>query len=372
VTTVADIRCLKPFALLCAASWLLPLTTVARGETQSPSAAAAVETTTELAAKGEGLFKARCASCHDPAVDRAPSKDRLARRFPDDITAALTTGAMQPMAAGLAHEEIHAIVIYLTGDGASEPTADPVACRTSWFSRRFSLSGAGWNGWSIDARNSRMQPNPGLTGADIPRMKVKWSMAYVGGRYGQPTIAGGRLFLTSSSGRIYSLDAKTGCMHWRYDASAGVRTTAVIGQFKGSSPSGYLVYFGDFQRVVYALDAASGKLVWKVNVEAHPRSVLTGAPTLYKDMLYVPLSSWEETAGGVGAYACCTARGGLAAINAKTGQIIWKTYAISQAPAPTVKNIAGTQMYGPAGAAVWSAPTIDSKRHLVYIGTGDS
>jgi len=356
-----NIRCLRFLCLLWAA---LSLPTM--------PAVAAEASATDLAVKGELLFKVRCASCHDPAIDRAPPRDRLARRFPDDITAALTSGVMQPMAAGLSAEDISAVVTYLTGDGAAEPTADPVSCKTSWFSRRFSLSGPGWNGWSIDSRNSRLQPNPGIKAADIPRMKVKWSMAYVGGRYGQPTIVGGRLFLTSSSGRIYSLDAKTGCMHWRFDAGAGVRTTAVIGQFKGAAPSGYLVYFGDFQRNVYALDAVSGKQVWKVNVESHPRGVLTGAPALYKGQLYVPLSSWEETAGGVGSYACCTARGGLAALNARTGQLIWKTYAIGQTPAPTVKSIAGTQMYGPAGAAVWSAPTIDARRNVVYIGTGDS
>jgi polyvinyl alcohol dehydrogenase (cytochrome) len=359
------ISCSKSWVLLCAVALWLPLTSGAQAAVQPTS-------TAELAAKGEGLFKSRCASCHDPAIDRAPSKERLARRFPDDISAALTSGVMQPMAAGLAPEQIHAIVVYLAADGASEPTADPAACKNSWFSRGFSLSGPGWNGWSIDPRNSRLQSSPGLKAADISRMRVKWSMTYVGGRYGQPTIVGGRLFLTSSSGRIYSLDAKTGCMHWRYDAAAGVRTTPVIGQFRGTSPSGYLVYFGDFQREVYALDALSGRVVWKVNVENHPRSVLTGAPVLYKDVLYVPLSSWEETAGGVGSYACCTARGGLLALNAKNGQTLWKTYAITQSPAPTVKNIAGTQMYGPAGGAVWSAPTIDARRQTIYMATGDS
>ena len=85
----------------------------------------------------------------------------------------------------------------------------------------------------------------------------------------------------------------------------------MIGQLKGASPSGYVMFFGDFQRNVYALDAATGKRQWKVNVESHPRGVLTGAPVLYKGLLYVPLSSWEETAGGVGSYGCCTARGGL-------------------------------------------------------------
>jgi polyvinyl alcohol dehydrogenase (cytochrome) len=335
-----------------------------RGAT-TPSAAAAAA----VVAHGETLFKTRCASCHDPAVDRAPPKVSLARHFPDDIATALKTGIMQPMAAGLSDADIDSIAAYLGADGMTEQAADPAACAST---AKFSMSGAGWNGWSIDARNSREQRNPGLSKSDVPRLKVKWSMTYTGGRYGQPTIVGGRLFLTSSSGRIYSLDANTGCMHWRFDADAGVRTTPLIGRVMGGSPSGYLMFFGDFQRNEYALDAATGKLQWKVKLETHVRGTLTGAPALYKNLLYVPISSWEETAGGIGSYECCTARGALAALNAKDGRLVWKTYTIEQAPQPTVKNSAGTQMYGPAGGAVWSAPTIDEKRRSLYIGTGDS
>jgi len=338
----------------------------------SGAAAAQVAGGSALTAHGAALFKARCASCHDPAVERAPAKDALSLRFPDDIAAALKTGVMQPMAAGLSDEDIHAIAIYLSivsADGKDAQAGDPPACAAG---ERFSMSGSGWNGWSIDAHNSRLQPDPGLANKDVPRLKVKWSLTYTGGRYGQPIVVGGRLFLTSSSGRIYSLDAKTGCMHWRFDADAGVRTTPTIAKLKGVSASGYVMFFGDLQRDVYALDAASGKLQWKVNVEKHPRGVLTGAPVLYQGLLYVPLSSYEETAGGVGTYGCCTARGGLAALDTKDGKLIWKTYAIEQEPQPTVKNSAGTQMFGPAGAAVWSSPTIDAKRGVVYIGTGDS
>src|SRR5260370_8753148 len=97
-------------------------------------------------------------------------------------------------------------------------------------------------------------------------------------------------------------------MHWRFDADAAVRTTAVIGQLKGAAPSGYSMFFGDFQRNVYALDAVSGKLQWKVNIEKHPRGVLTAAPRLYKGLLYVPISSWEETSCAVRPYDCLPAR----------------------------------------------------------------
>ncbi|MFI4934260.1 MAG: PQQ-binding-like beta-propeller repeat protein [Caulobacterales bacterium] len=324
-----------------------------------------------ITATGEPLFKAHCAMCHDPAQGRAPGREQLAARWPEDVLKALKTGVMKPMAEGLSDDDMTAVAVYLTGrlpSPVAQVAADPPACAKPDV---FSLAGPGWNGWSVDKRNWRLQPDPGLTASQAQRLKVKWAFTYVGGRYGQPTIVGGRLFLTSFSGQIYSLDAKTGCLRWRFDAGAGSRTTVSVGPLK-SAPSGYAAYFGDAERNVYAVDARAGTLIWKVNVEAHPRGVLTGAPALFKDRLYVPLSSYEETVAGAGAYQCCTARGGVAAIDVTTGQIAWKTYAISQAPQPRRKNAAGTQMFGPAGAAVWSAPTIDAKRGLVLFATGDS
>src|ERR1700730_5629337 len=71
-------------------------------------------------------------------------------------------------------------------------------------------------------------------------------------------------------------------------------------------------------------------------------------------------------------YQCCTFRGSLAALDAATGKLIWKTYTIPDPPSVTRKNSAGTDMYGPSGAAVWSSPTIDVKRKVVYVGTGNN
>ena len=124
--------------------------------------------------------------------------------------------------------------------------------------------------------------------------------------------------------------------------------------------------------MAYALDAADGKLIWKTQVETHPFTVLTGAPVLQGDRLYVPLSSFEELSGFIPNHPCCTFRGGVAALDAATGAIAWKTSAIAAAPGPSHKNSVGEQMYGPAGAAIWSAPTIDSSRRLLFVATGNS
>ena len=92
----------------------------------------------------------------------------------------------------------------------------------------------------------------------------------------------------------------------------------------------------------------------------------------FKNRLYVPVSSYEEGVASLAQYSCCTFRGSVVALDTETGGIAWKAFAIEQPPRSLRKNSAGTQMYGPAGAAVWSAPTIDAKRNRLYFATGNS
>jgi polyvinyl alcohol dehydrogenase (cytochrome) len=222
-----------------------------------------------------------------------------------------------------------------------------------------------WNGWGRDVDNSHYQPTPGLSIAQVSRLKLKWAFAYAGGRAnGQPTIVGNRVYVSSESGHIYALNAKSGCEYWTFDAGAPVRSAISIG--------GTTAYFGDESANVFAVDIATGKQLWKTKVEQHPIARITGAPVLYRGRLYVPVASLEEVSATKPTYECCTFRGSLVAIEAATGKVLWQTYAIPDAPKPTRKNSAGTQMYGPAGAGIWSAPTIDAQRKLIYAGTGDS
>jgi polyvinyl alcohol dehydrogenase (cytochrome) len=134
----------------------------------------------------------------------------------------------------------------------------------------------------------------------------------------------------------------------------------------------HAVYFGDAQSTAYALDADSGALLWKTRVEEHPFAHITGSPMLYEGRLYVPVSTGAEefVAAGDPKYQCCTARGSVVALDARNGERLWKTYTIPE-PKPTRVNSAGTQMMGPSGVSVWSAPTVDLKRKVLYVGTGN-
>src|SRR5215831_14701039 len=74
------------------------------------------------------------------------------------------------------------------------------------------IGSAQWNGWGRDLDNTRYQPEPAIRAIDIPKLALKWAFGYQNGlEIGQPTVVDGRLFITSSSGRVYSLDARTGC-----------------------------------------------------------------------------------------------------------------------------------------------------------------
>jgi polyvinyl alcohol dehydrogenase (cytochrome) len=266
------------------------------------------------------------------------------------------------------------------GDNACPAAASPVA-----------LGSVQWNGWGRDLDNTRYQPEPAIRANDVAKLALKWAYGYPSGtEFGQPTAVDGRLFVTSSAGRVYSLDSITGCTYWTYDASAGVRNAITIGELARArvaalprklkrtlahldvikAPSA--AFFGDDAGAVYAVDAQKGTLLWKTQVDTHPLARIVGAPILYNDRLYVAVSSTEDSAAADPGYSCCTFRGSVVALDIATGRTIWKSYTVLQEPAPTRKNNAGIQEFGPAGAAIFSSPTIDAKRNVLYVATGGS
>ncbi|MEI7932880.1 MAG: PQQ-binding-like beta-propeller repeat protein, partial [Alphaproteobacteria bacterium] len=212
-------------------------------------------------ARGEQLFTERCATCHVNPRDRAPPKASLAALGPDTILQALKTGIMAPQASGLAPADLSALAVYLTGKAPSAPATGPVPIVNPCAKAdKISLTPS-WNGWSPDLVNSRLQPNSGLKAADIPKLKVKWTFAYPGSKNSQVTVTGDRLFIGSTTGTVYSLNARTGCTYWRYDAPGAVRAAPVVARL-ATSPSGYVVYISDFTMAVHALDAVTGQVLW--------------------------------------------------------------------------------------------------------------
>ncbi len=228
-------------------------------------------------------------------------------------------------------------------------------------------SGGNWNGWGADASNSRFQSAQaaGLNRGEVARLKLKWAFGYPGvtTAFAAPTVSGGRIFVGSADGTVYSLNARTGCIYWTYKAAEGVRTAAVVG--------GATVYFGDLQGNVYAVNAGSGALRWKTRADDHLYAEITGSPVLEGGRLYVPVSGGaEQVAAGNPAYECCTFRGSLVALDTETGKQVWKTYTIPEPAKQTGRTAGGRAQWGPSGVALWSAPTVDARRKVIYASTG--
>jgi polyvinyl alcohol dehydrogenase (cytochrome) len=233
-----------------------------------------------------------------------------------------------------------------------------------------------WNGWGVDVQNTRYQSAAaaGIAAADVPRLKLKWAFGLPNSTsmYAQPSMMFGRVYIGTDTGYVYAIDAKTGCVHWSFNAKRAVRTAMTIGAVKVAGSSGYAVFFGDRQANVYAVDAHTGKLLWTAHPEENFTARVTTAATYHNGRIYVPISSFEEFSAATPTYECCKSLGGVAALDASTGKVLWLTRVVPDLPKPTHKNSAGVQQWGPAGGSVWNSPTVDPVRHAVYFGTGDA
>ncbi len=319
---------------------------------------------TLFAQDGAGWYRLRCAGCHDSNVAaRVPRRSDLASMSTETIVRTLTTGSMRSQGRDLTADQKASIARFLTGN---RPAAQVEMPRCSG-ATPFDPSKMEWNGWGVDARNSRFQPNPGLASADVPRLKLKWAFGFPGDSvaFGQATVVDGRIFAGSQGGRVYSLDARSGCAHWIFDAGAAVRTAPEL------DPQG-TVYFGDLAANVYAVEGSSGKLKWKVNLDPHPHARITGSPKWHAGRLIVPVSSFEEGPAADPKYACCTFRGSVVALDAAQGREVWRAWMIPEPPRRKGKNKIGTPRFSPSGIGVWCSPSIDPKRNMLYVATGDN
>ena len=327
---------------------------------------------------GAAVYQVVCAQCHDKAVFKAPARSFLNLMAPDTIYAALTSGQMREQAAKLTDEQKHAVAEYVGDAALAEALRASKAPTCAKNNRSVDLkSPARLYGWGADLDNSHSIPGDiaGLGAGQVPRLKLKWAFAYPAAQRArsQPTVAMGTLCVGSQDGTVYALDAKSGCVRWTYRASAEVRTPIVLSHDDTPAMHGHkpVAFFGDLIGRAYALDATTGALLWKSSVDDHPTTTITGAPVYHEGRLYVSVSSLEEAAAMAG-YECCTFRGSVVAFDALTGKQAWKRFTIDEAPAPVGTTKTGTRVLAPNGAAVWNSPTIDAKRGVLYVGTGDN
>ncbi|MDE2348904.1 MAG: PQQ-binding-like beta-propeller repeat protein [Gammaproteobacteria bacterium] len=323
------------------------------------------------AAPGAAVYHRICAQCHEGQAPKAPARAIVGMMTPEGIYRALTVGIMRQQAATLSDADKREVAEYLTGSkfGASRTEAAP---RCAGAAAKFDLARAPQiYGWGQEPDNDHYVPAAvaQLTAAQIPHLRLKWAFVYPGAvrARSQPSFAYGALYVGSENGTVYALDARSGCVRWKFSTTAEVRTPIVVPPMHSPLK---MAFFGDLTGHVYAVDAATGRELWRLRADDHPSTTITGAPVYFDGLLYVPVSSLEEATTKPD--PCCTFRGSVIAVDAATGAVRWKRYTIDEPARQTGVTKDGVKLFGPPGAAIWNTPTLDPKRGLLYVGTGNN
>jgi len=329
---------------------------------------------------GMMLFTEKCGTCHTQKPMKmgaweVPTIASLNAMPPEQIYTAMTTGKMAAMAASFTTEQKRQVAEFLAGRKLIDKAAISASAMTNRCRSNPPLgnpAASDWNGWSPTNNNARFQANGGLAAADLPKLTLKWAFGLPGGAssFSQPTVAAGRVFVGSDNTAIYSLDEHTGCVYWSFIADSAGRYAPVVAPIKGHPHVNHAVFFATASNTVYAVNARNGRLLWKAPVPG--LHAVSASLAYYDGRLYVPFTGTETVSGSDPHYQCCRSRGAVAALDANTGRILWQVTSIPEPLQKIGKNQIGTQLWGPSGASVWNTPTIDPKRHLVYVGTGNS
>ncbi|HJT86464.1 MAG TPA: PQQ-binding-like beta-propeller repeat protein [Bryobacteraceae bacterium] len=321
------------------------------------------------AVSGEAVYLKRCAACHDSGREGTPPREALKQLSVARILRTLDFGVMINIAYVLDREEREAVARFLGVDRPDSPVPAQAYCADRTVTIGDSPKPA-WTGWGPDASNTRYTANGGITLNQVGKLKLKWAYAFDGdvSAFGAPTVLGDTLFVGSAGGAVQALSTDRGCVRWVYQASGPVRS-APVAVANGKT---HVLVFTDLTGWAYGVEAETGRQVWKKRPEAHESTRLTGTAAVYNGVVYIPAASWEETRASNPEYRCCTFRGSITALRAKDGTQVWKTYTIREQPKPLPRKEGNIGTWGPSGAGVWGSPTLDARRGLLYVTTGDN
>jgi len=219
------------------------------------------------------------------------------------------------------------------------------------------------NSWSQPAEHS-------ISPANVQDLKPKWVFTTGGDVSATPTVDGDAVYFPDWGGNLFAVNKESGRLIWSHKISDYNGVDGSISRISPAVDHDQLI-IGDIlssNRVhnganVISIDRESGARRWITQVDTHPAAIITGSPVVFDGVVYIGVSSSEESLATDPAYPCCSFRGSLVALDAKTGQMLWKTYDMPDN---------GGQPGGYSGGAIWQPPAIDSKRGTLFVGTGNN
>jgi len=324
---------------------------------------------------GEAVFLNYCAGCHDGGDPRAVSTEALRAMSADSLRFALTAGLMQAQGQGLSTRQREAVIDYLAVPPVSGEWLSENLCAPG--ERSIDLATVALAGAGGDLRFSRnlSAAQSGLSKADMPDLEVAWALGLpgIGGLRSTPVIAGDTVFYpAAATEQVLALDTASGCIKWAYDAGASLRSSAALSGELADDQR--LLYVTDERARLHAIDPFTGEAAWVIDgaVDEGVHTRLTGAPLFHEQRLYLPVSASGVQRGAEDTHECCDGRGAIIALDALSGERVWTYYTMPPATYTGGVSSVGTPLRGPSGAPIWSSPSLDEKRRLLYVTTGEN
>jgi polyvinyl alcohol dehydrogenase (cytochrome) len=371
---------LRAFASAISVGALLALSSCSTG---APEQAADISAQTADASPagphaGEAVYKQYCASCHDiPEATKSPSRETLARMSSGQIVNALITGKMIAQASPLSSAQVSFVSDYLSEAAVvSDDWIDAMQCPANRRTPKLDVTPT-VSTFGFDLRNRRnlSYTQAGLKPADFANLEVAWVVAFPDAvtMRSQAAVVGDTIFLPvgESKNRVFAFniaDKAKPCILWVFTGERAIRTSTGYGVRKDGKP---IVLVGDMGAMTIALDAKTGKKLWEAHTGLFAGSISTATPVLVGDKVIAPSSQYEIMMAGQDNHVCCKIHGGVSAVDAMTGKIVWQGHTMEDAK-PIKDRGDGQMLWGPAGAPIWNSPSIDVKRNRLFVGTGEA
>jgi polyvinyl alcohol dehydrogenase (cytochrome) len=324
---------------------------------------------------GKAVYEQYCAACHNqPDVTRAPALSALQQMSAQSLRFSLTEGIMRQQGSAVPRDQFEQLIGYLAPPDTSGDWVAGMMCKPDQraidLNQPISMSMTG-----TDARNSRRltAQQAGLTSGDLRNLELAWAIAFpkVASLRTSAAVIGSTMFYAPApTGKVLALDTRSACVKWAYDAGVPLRSSLSYGEL-GSTGKMALI-FGDARGNVHTVDAKTGTQIWKAPARHDAFGGITGAPVLVGNRIIVPISSSGVGRGADPKHECCEGHGAVVALDASNGEKLWTAHTMEDAKYTGKVSATGVKLRGPSGAPIWSTPSVDSKRGLVYAGSGQA
>jgi alcohol dehydrogenase (cytochrome c) len=220
-----------------------------------------------------------------------------------------------------------------------------------------------WLSYSGTPRNQRHTLLTQITPANVASLQLQWiwQARSLEKFEATPLVVDGVLYTVQAPNDVVALDAVTGRPFWTFAYTPAPEGRPCCGRVnRGVAILGETLFMGTIDAHLIAIDAKTGQQVWKTQVaNAADRYSITHTPLVVKDKVIV------GTGGGDGPI-----RGFIAAYDAKTGKEAWRFYTIPGPGEPGNETWSGDS-WKTGGTGVWNAGAYDQETNLVFFGTGN-